>query len=1136
VRLPLFVLCAALLSGPLLAEARLTLDPSKRLSQYIFDAWTSEDGLPSNSLLYLRQTHDGYLWISSFNGLSRFDGVAFTLFSKSTSDAFANNVVENLVEDRDGVLWAGVQGQGLVAYRDGAFRFDPATQAFAPFIKSLFVDETNLIWVGTQSDGVFTFDRRGFRPFEAGAPLRKVNILAIRKTRDGTLWVATQGHGLFSFRDGSFRTFTTADGLPSNLVNELFVDSEGTVWASTNKGLAAVRGGRVTPVPATLSYDAFGMVEDDAGRLWLAANGALFRIDRVTGRVESYTPKDGSPINFAYALCLDREGSLWVTCYNGGLFRIRDGKVTTFGRGEGLRGRIINAVCEAGPGVTLVGSDEGTVDVLDHGNVRPLVTRTSLAKTRIRDITRDSRGNTWIGTYSGLLRIGPDGRESWHSTATGFPDDRFRVAMEDRDGRLWFGTRNKGVIILERDGTWSLLDTARGLSSDFIMSFEQRPDGDVLVGTSGGGLNIVSTAGGIAVRSVIASLPGAIVYRTRTDAKGVTWIAFNGGLARLSGDRLSILDERAGFTGSPFDIQEDDSGNFWCPTAHGVVRVSRRELEAVADGRKGHVSTLLLGKNDGMKEPECTGTAKALRAADGSFVFPTLDGIVIVHPDRLPMNTVEPPVYVTGFSADGEGAPVTGAALTIAPGRKRFVFDYTALSLAHPPRVRFKVRLDGFDADWVDAGTRRSAVYTNLAPGPYSFRAIACNNDGLWNEKGASLWLTLRPFFYQTVWFKGLAVFLVAASVAAAVRARGEVLRARQRELERIVDERTRELRRQKELVEASRRFIRETFGRYLSDEVVTGLLEAPGGLRMGGEKRTLTVLISDLRGFSALADGMDPVDVVSLLNGYLEAMTAVILKWGGTIDEFLGDAILVLFGAPVLHVDDAVRAAACALEMQQEMAAVNARNHEKLGPEIEMGIGIHTGEAVVGNIGSQKRAKYGVVGRTVNFASRIESYTVGGQILVSTSTRDALGPLAELGASLSVQPKGMSPTTIHELTGLGGDLQIRLERRKEPRFQLQDGIPCRFVVVEGKDARGSERDGTIVALSADATEAEIRSAESVRPFTNLRLNLAASPGSEAYAKVLANGAVTGTFALRFTSLPEEVRRHLAVPLVQEPR
>jgi len=328
--------------------------------------------------------------------------------------------------------------------------------------------------------------------------------------------------------------------------------------------------------------------------------------------------------------------------------------------------------------------------------------------------------------------------------------------------------------------------------------------------------------------------------------------------------------------------------------------------------------------------------------------------------------------------------------------------------------------------------------------------------------------------------------------------------------------------------LEIRNRFIRETFGRYLSDEVVTGLLEAPGGLQLGGEKRVVTIMMTDLRGFSALADGLDPQEVVSILNGYLETMTGIIVKWGGTIDEFIGDAILVLFGAPLLRPDDHVRAAACALEMQQAMPAVNAMNREKGLPEIEMGIGLHTGEVVVGNIGSARRAKYGIVGRAVNFASRVESYSVGGQILISSALREALGPVAELGSEMRVHPKGMHEVSIFDLTGLGGDIGIRLEKRESSREALKREVPGQFIVVEGKDARGTERIAAFVATSADLLEAEVSAEEGVEPLKNLRFQLEGAPGTDVYCKVLAGEPLFGRFIVRFTSLPEAARSVLA--------
>ena len=252
--------------------------------------------------------------------------------------------------------------------------------------------------------------------------------------------------------------------------------------------------------------------------------------------------------------------------------------------------------------------------------------------------------------------------------------------------------------------------------------------------------------------------------------------------------------------------------------------------------------------------------------------------------------------------------------------------------------------------------------------------------------------------------------------------------------------------------LELRNRFIRETFGSYLSDEIVDTILEK-GGLKIAGEKRRATILMADLRGFTSLSERLAAEDVVAMINIYLETMTEIIQKYQGTIDEFIGDGILVIFGAPILRPDDPLRAVACAVEMQLAMASVNDRNRQAGYPEVALGIGINTGEVVVGNIGSKKRIKYAVVGRAVNLTARIESYTVGGQIFISESTLSECGDICRIDTARQVMPKGVKkPLTIHEVGGIGGDFQLFLPPKPEMTWrELKQGLPVQFTVVDWK-------------------------------------------------------------------------------------
>src|SRR5712691_4946750 len=246
--------------------------------------------------------------------------------------------------------------------------------------------------------------------------------------------------------------------------------------------------------------------------------------------------------------------------------------------------------------------------------------------------------------------------------------------------------------------------------------------------------------------------------------------------------------------------------------------------------------------------------------------------------------------------------------------------------------------------------------------------------------------------------------------------------------------------------------FIRQTFGRYLTNEVVASLLDSPTGLALGGEKRQVTLLMSDLRGFTTLSEYLHPEEVVTILNRHLGTMVDVILRYHGTIDEFIGDAILVIFGTPIQRTDDAYRAVACAVEMQLAMARVNPDNRRDGLPEVEMGIGIHTGEVVVGNIGSDKRTKYGVVGRHVNLTARIESCTVGSQILVSEATHREVGSLITIAEQMQVTAKGIeAPITLYDVRGVGGAYNLALPLTEEPLWPLPMAVPLWYTVVEDK-------------------------------------------------------------------------------------
>ncbi|MEH1944903.1 MAG: adenylate/guanylate cyclase domain-containing protein [Nostoc sp.] len=328
---------------------------------------------------------------------------------------------------------------------------------------------------------------------------------------------------------------------------------------------------------------------------------------------------------------------------------------------------------------------------------------------------------------------------------------------------------------------------------------------------------------------------------------------------------------------------------------------------------------------------------------------------------------------------------------------------------------------------------------------------------------------------------------------------------------------------------------IRKTFGRYLTDEIVANLLENPEGLKLGGERKKITILTSDLRGFTATSERLSAEEVIKIINFYLGHMADVITQYHGTIDEFMGDGILVLFGAPISREDDATRAIACAVAMQLAMETVNKKIQQMGLPKLEMGIGINTAEVVVGNIGSEKRTKYGIIGNQVNLTYRIESYTVGGQIFASESTINEAGSIIKVIGSKKVQAKGVKqPIKINEVGGIGGKYNLYLAQEEEIFFELAEAIPLKYAMLDGKDVNSTVVEGKLVKLSAKGAQVCYNSTVNsvvLQPFTNLKLNLFMPTNTEVsediYAKVSDKTAKPDNFYICFTSLPLEVEAQL---------
>ncbi|MCP4662100.1 MAG: GHKL domain-containing protein [bacterium] len=757
------------------------------LDQLTIVHWTTEDGLPSNALTNVVQTRDGYIWIASFSGLIRFDGVSFTTFDENSQPALPAGGIYELVEDADGTLWIGTQGGGVLTYRDGRFRVFHGEYGQRSTVHSLLIGERGELWVGVTDFGVYQH-RDGKLIHLEHSSLTDSTVRDILRDREGALWFAAEGRGLVRFHEGSFRAYSTRSGLASVAVTSLYESPGGELYVGSWGGLNKLADGEITSVAELAGTEVYRVYGDDVGNLWLVTDQGLYRRNAGSGRFERLVEYRGQELRGVAALTFDHEGSLWLATTTNGLFQLKKGKFRNYSPEQGLSSSRINVVRELGPGEYWAGTDNGTINVIrEGGEVSTLELASLRSSVRVRDIHRDRHGDLWITSYAGLLHLSGSG-EVLYSTHNGLPTNQLRELFEDRRGKLWIGTQNSGLVGMPEPGRFETFDKSSGLISNFVFSVDEDLEGRLVIGTRGA-LTLLDAAGRFTHYTAEQGLPGNIVFSTSTDPDGSLWISTNGGLARLVDGEIRTVTARDGLgVRTVFDFAEDDRGFVWLSSSQGVLRIAKAQLVDFLEGRAQRLEATLLDEHDGMISRGCTGASHFLEASDGKLWFPTLGGIAVVDPMNLEVNEIAPRVAINRFQVDGE--PVLAHQdLDFDPGKKRFAFELAALSFLAPEKVRIRYRLEDFDDDWIDAGAERSAHYTNLPSGEYALRVIAANNDGVWNHEGATLHFRLRPFYYQRPGFYAVLVVLVALAVRALHRRRLGSVRKRNLELERIVAE-----------------------------------------------------------------------------------------------------------------------------------------------------------------------------------------------------------------------------------------------------------------------------------------------------------------------------------------------------------
>ena len=792
--------------------------PARAAGDYLVDVWTSENGLPDSSVTAVAQTPDGYLWMGTYNGVARFDGVRFVTFDPANTPELGHARVRKLFVDANGTLWINTYDGSLTTFRAGKFSLEQHNIRFS---------EGELNLVSSSSNQVVFLDGRGdlFRKSPAASagegwenippPGHRLGVGALCcEDNKGTVWYRDADKKLWRLAGANYERVPDDAGLAGQNINYLTTDAHGRLWVGTDAGIWVWRQNKfhlALPVTAGRSTGVTFISVNDDGRIWAVVNGEVMAAQdeqwvlkaddahdffsknpgRISaqddhhggawfysygrgllhigsnGEARQLTTDDGFPGERVYVFFEDHEGNWWAGLDAGGLVRVRERQFHSVGTGEKKSAK---SVAEDRSGAMWIGMLSSGLGRWQAGAYTNFSVTANGGGGAVFCVCPDADGRLWLSAGDEDLFIRENGEVERREPVV----HGVKAILRDRAGHIWVGTTS-GLLCSET-GEPDDLKIFSGVPRRPIRALAEDKTGGLWIGTGNGGIfQVVSNTAKLLQPD--DKQDGAI-WSVLADDDGTVWAGtFRGGLLRLRDGHFTRYGKLEGLPDNVIcQILDDGQGNLWLGSHQGIFRVEKTALDDFARGKIKFVPCITYARADGLPALECSGGYQpaAWRARDGQLWFTTVKGATWIQPNEIKPNPTPPPVVIEEILVDGRAQKLPtnarDATLEISPGKHQIEFRYTGLSLASPERVQFRYRLSGVDAGWVLAGTQRSVQYNLLPPGDYQFRVIAGNSDGVWNESGARLKIKIQPHFYETWWFQMCAVILILGSVAGGVR------------------------------------------------------------------------------------------------------------------------------------------------------------------------------------------------------------------------------------------------------------------------------------------------------------------------------------------------------------------------------
>ena len=956
------------------------------LADFVNRTWTTEDGLPGNTVTDIFQDNLGYVYFGTYEGLVRFDGVEFDIYNKGRDEKYAFVSARAVFQASDGAIWTGSNDEGIFRIEmdsgNAVLSFSSENGLPNNSIRAICEDKNQNIWVATA--GGVAYITPSFEvviPDEAFVSehhdLSGVCTSVLCDTL-GRVWVTTMDEGgIYRFVDGKAEQYKIQDPfLENSVVTCIMQDNTENFWLGIAPHYACHiddKGPQLFDLSCGKNEGTTvdNIVQDANGQLWFSTDTALVMYS--AGKIARFTEQNGLVDSNINKVMQDREGNIWLATNHGGVQKMNRGLFRTLEHTSS-----VNAIAEGLDSRMWLGLDKGLACYkINSGTLSLEAEQNAITQAvgdeRVRHVGIASNGDILISTYANLgqMRFSESGKlvGQWRKK-DGLTGDKVRVALESSVTHdLLVGTTNGFNIIKHDSGEILTLTQKDGLPNDFIMCiYEDTADNSIWLGTDGGGVAVIRDGKVADIFNTENGLSGNIIFKITKNSDGAFWICTGTGLSRFFNGIFYNYSKANGLTtDSVFQMISDDTGTAWFTSNTGISSVSVQKLIAQANNLETALNPKTYSTSDGLKTRGPTSTALGMKDSHGRIWFPLIDGVAIYDPQKIRLNVTKPTVHIENVSLDDCTVYPNGENIVIPAGTKRVSIKYTGLSFVSSERTRFMYKLEGFDEGFSNYVNARTVSYTNLRPGKYRFFIMAVNGDNIMSAVDSSLTFVQQAYFYQKISFWVVMALMAAAIVLIIVQHKIKAMEKNERILQQRVEEQTAKI---------------NTLLLNILPEPVAQQLENDPEKTIADEVESVSVLFADIVNFTRITSGMGAAQIVTALNDLYSRFDKRAVAMHIEKIKTIGDSYMVASGLIEKDPHHAEHLIEYARGMLSDVKDFNRTSAIKFN----IRIGINSGAVIAGVIGRTKYI-YDIWGDTVNVASRMEHTGIPDRIHISLST-----------------------------------------------------------------------------------------------------------------------------------------------------